>query len=289
MTSWCTVNAWVFVCCRTCLVTNRVVLGQRQRARPLLGLELACLETNPHWHLVPTLVLPTLVSHWDMGLHLCVCGGVLISGTNIPFVSIHQGFGANPAGGSLFGNKTVASGLGTGLGAGFGAGLWLMFIILKLLVSTCVLSIDCGTISMCSTVMHYYKKRCTGMLDRNMLTVWLNFCARVWTSALTCCRTAHDSSSWGQIDNKALMNISPETVWNTECLIKHIPDQQPIVFLIISYRFTAGIFCPCFEVDMEDFLTVVDKNCTVTILVTCPAAKYSVVKHLSIPLQPLYN
>ncbi|XP_076158509.1 nuclear pore complex protein Nup98-Nup96 isoform X1 [Alosa pseudoharengus] len=31
------------------------------------------------------------------------------------------GFGANPTGGSLFGNKTAASGLGTGLGAGFGA------------------------------------------------------------------------------------------------------------------------------------------------------------------------
>ncbi|XP_062384841.1 nuclear pore complex protein Nup98-Nup96 isoform X2 [Sardina pilchardus] len=31
------------------------------------------------------------------------------------------GFGANPAGGSLFGNKTAATGLGTGLGAGFGA------------------------------------------------------------------------------------------------------------------------------------------------------------------------
>ena len=32
------------------------------------------------------------------------------------------GFGANPAGGGLFGNKAAPGGLGTGLGAGFGAG-----------------------------------------------------------------------------------------------------------------------------------------------------------------------
>ncbi|KAL7844543.1 hypothetical protein SRHO_G00230820 [Serrasalmus rhombeus] len=33
------------------------------------------------------------------------------------------GFGANPAGGSLFGNKTATGGLGTGLGTSFGAGV----------------------------------------------------------------------------------------------------------------------------------------------------------------------
>ncbi|XP_063041599.1 nuclear pore complex protein Nup98-Nup96 isoform X2 [Engraulis encrasicolus] len=43
----------------------------------------------------------------------------LTLGTNTSVANF--GFGANPAGGSLFGNKTVASGLGTGLGAGFGA------------------------------------------------------------------------------------------------------------------------------------------------------------------------
>lgn len=36
--------------------------------------------------------------------------------------SLHAGFGANPAAGSLFGNKPAAGGLGTGLGTSFGAG-----------------------------------------------------------------------------------------------------------------------------------------------------------------------
>uniref|UniRef100_A0A672YF31 Nuclear pore complex protein Nup98-Nup96 n=1 Tax=Sphaeramia orbicularis TaxID=375764 RepID=A0A672YF31_9TELE len=45
----------------------------------------------------------------------------LFGQTNTGFGNV--GFGANPAGGSLFGNKPAAGGLGTGLGTGFGTAL----------------------------------------------------------------------------------------------------------------------------------------------------------------------
>uniref|UniRef100_A0A4W5LLK8 Nuclear pore complex protein Nup98-Nup96 n=1 Tax=Hucho hucho TaxID=62062 RepID=A0A4W5LLK8_9TELE len=49
---------------------------------------------------------------------------VLIDSTTDRVISVLcEGFGPTAAGGSLFGNKTAAGGLGTGLGAGFGAGM----------------------------------------------------------------------------------------------------------------------------------------------------------------------